>query len=209
MDRLLVPGVGLEGGEGLEVRGQREHHLGADSGHHQLAHHQPEVLRGPRAARAAVVCRAGKAPSEPPPEAERPVALRREERTSSEPIRNPLMDRLLTPQNAALLVIDYQPTQVRDRERTGARLTTIPSMLCELQRDWARKETVPAFFELLFETPADLELSDPARPEPLRPVRPVVLRGSSRRRLPVVGDLVVLDLPAARRPLADDEARVR
>lgn len=32
----------------------------------------------------------------------------------------------------------------------GAKLTTIPSMLCELQRDWSRKDTVPSFVELLF-----------------------------------------------------------
>ena len=31
---------------------------------------------------------------------------------SSEPIRSPNMDHLLTPQNAALVVIDYQPVQV-------------------------------------------------------------------------------------------------
>jgi nicotinamidase-related amidase len=31
---------------------------------------------------------------------------------TSEPIRDPLTDPLLTPQNAALLVIDYQPSQV-------------------------------------------------------------------------------------------------
>jgi len=200
---------------------------------------------------------------------------------SSEPVRNPVMDRLLTPQNAALLVIDYQPTQVnsiksmdheqlvanivavvkaarayrlpivlstvnvntgankptlepvldaigdvkaidrtninawedlefrravegtgrqkliiaalwteacllfpsldvmrlgfdvfvpvdavggtsslahetalRRLEQAGAQLTTIPSLLCELQRDWSRKETVPAFVELLFKKPA-------------------------------------------------------
>jgi nicotinamidase-related amidase len=30
----------------------------------------------------------------------------------SEPIRDPVTDHLLTPQNAALLIIDYQPTQV-------------------------------------------------------------------------------------------------
>ena len=201
---------------------------------------------------------------------------------SSEPVRNPVMDRLLTPQNAALLVIDYQPTQVnsiksmdheqlvanivavvkaarayrlpivlstvnvntgankptlkpvldaigdvkaidrttinawedvefrrvveatgrqkliiaalwteacllfpsldvmrlgfdvfvpvdavggtsslahetalRRLEQAGAQLTTIPSLLCELQRDWSRKETVPAFIELLFKKPAE------------------------------------------------------
>ena len=31
---------------------------------------------------------------------------------SSEPIRDPLKDRLLTPQNSAFIIIDYQPTQV-------------------------------------------------------------------------------------------------
>jgi nicotinamidase-related amidase len=32
---------------------------------------------------------------------------------SSEPIRDPLVDHLLTPQNSALVVIDYQPNQIR------------------------------------------------------------------------------------------------
>ena len=32
---------------------------------------------------------------------------------TSEPIRDPLADHLLTPQNCALIIIDYQPTQVR------------------------------------------------------------------------------------------------
>jgi hypothetical protein len=32
--------------------------------------------------------------------------------TSSEPKRNAIMDHLLTPENAALVVVDYQPTQV-------------------------------------------------------------------------------------------------
>jgi nicotinamidase-related amidase len=31
---------------------------------------------------------------------------------TSEPIRDPVADRLLTPQNAALVVIDYQPSQI-------------------------------------------------------------------------------------------------
>jgi len=202
---------------------------------------------------------------------------------SSEPVRNPLMDELLTPQNAALLVVDYQPTQInsiksmehaqlvanivavarypltyglpivlstvnvkagvnkhtigplldvlgdvevfdrssinawedvefrraveatgrrrliiaalwteacllfpsldvmrlgyevfvpvdavggtsalahdaalRRLERAGAQFTTIPSLLCELQRDWARTETVPTFSDLLFKRPQAL-----------------------------------------------------
>ena len=32
---------------------------------------------------------------------------------TSEPMRNPLVDHLLTPQNSALVVIDYQPSQIR------------------------------------------------------------------------------------------------
>jgi nicotinamidase-related amidase len=31
---------------------------------------------------------------------------------TSEPVRNPLTDHLITPENAALLVIDYQPSQI-------------------------------------------------------------------------------------------------
>ncbi len=44
-------------------------------------------------------------------------------------------------------------TALRRLEQAGARLTTIPQLLCELQRDWARKSTVPAFVELLFKKP--------------------------------------------------------
>jgi nicotinamidase-related amidase len=32
---------------------------------------------------------------------------------TSEPIRDPVADHLLTPQNAALVVIDYQPSQIQ------------------------------------------------------------------------------------------------
>ena len=32
---------------------------------------------------------------------------------TSEPIRDPIADHLLTPQNAALVVVDYQPSQVQ------------------------------------------------------------------------------------------------
>jgi nicotinamidase-related amidase len=45
-------------------------------------------------------------------------------------------------------------TALRRLEQAGAQLTTIPTLLCELQRDWSRKETVPAFVELLFKKPA-------------------------------------------------------
>jgi len=39
---------------------------------------------------------------------------------------------------------------LRRVEQAGARLTSIASILCELQRDWARKDTVPSFADLLF-----------------------------------------------------------
>ena len=32
---------------------------------------------------------------------------------TSEPVRDPLADHLLTPRNCALVIIDYQPVQVR------------------------------------------------------------------------------------------------
>ena len=43
-------------------------------------------------------------------------------------------------------------TALRRVEQAGAQLITIPMLLCELQRDWARTATVPAFVELLFKT---------------------------------------------------------
>ena len=45
-------------------------------------------------------------------------------------------------------------TGLRRVEQAGARLTSIPQLLCELQRDWARKATVPAFASLLFKKSA-------------------------------------------------------
>jgi hypothetical protein len=50
----------------------------------------------------------------------RPLALRigqprrrRETSMTSEPMRDPLTDPLLTPANSALVVIDYQPSQIQ------------------------------------------------------------------------------------------------
>ena len=46
-------------------------------------------------------------------------------------------------------------TALRRVEQAGAQLISIPQLLCELQRDWARNDTVPAFVSLLFkQTPA-------------------------------------------------------
>jgi nicotinamidase-related amidase len=46
--------------------------------------------------------------------------------------------------------VDAHLTGLRRVEQAGAQLTSIPQLLCELQRDWARKDTVPAFVKLLF-----------------------------------------------------------
>lgn len=41
---------------------------------------------------------------------------------------------------------------LRRIEQAGGRLISTPQLFCELQRDWARQETVPAFIELFIET---------------------------------------------------------
>ncbi|GAA3186836.1 hydrolase [Lentilactobacillus kefiri] len=45
-------------------------------------------------------------------------------------------------------------TALRRVEQAGAHLITIPQLLCELQRDWNRKDTVPGFVKLLQENGA-------------------------------------------------------
>jgi nicotinamidase-related amidase len=45
-------------------------------------------------------------------------------------------------------------TALRRVEQAGAQLISIPQLLCELQRDWARAATVPAFVKLLFKSQA-------------------------------------------------------
>jgi nicotinamidase-related amidase len=45
--------------------------------------------------------------------AEKPSRFTERTQMTSEPIRDPLTDSLLTPQNAALVVIDYQPSQIQ------------------------------------------------------------------------------------------------
>jgi hypothetical protein len=114
---------------------------------------------------------------------------------TSPAIRAPLADHLITPQNAALVLIDYQPSQfgtVRSMDpdllrmafaaldalregyevypvvdaiggtsldahragldrvvQAGAQPIGWVSLACELQRDWARVETVPAIVEIV------------------------------------------------------------
>lgn len=45
-------------------------------------------------------------------------------------------------------------TALRRVEQAGAHLITIPQLLCELQRDWNRQDTVPEFVKLLQENGA-------------------------------------------------------
>ena len=46
--------------------------------------------------------------------------------------------------------VDAHLIALRRIEQAGAQLISIPQLLCELQRDWARKDTVPKFVKLLF-----------------------------------------------------------
>ena len=41
---------------------------------------------------------------------------------------------------------------LRRIEQAGGKLISVPQLFCELQRDWSRKETVPAFMNLFIET---------------------------------------------------------
>ena len=45
-------------------------------------------------------------------------------------------------------------TALRRIEQQGAQLITIPQLICELQRDWARDDTVREFNDLMFEARA-------------------------------------------------------
>ena len=95
---------------------------------------------------------------------------------TSAPVRDPLADHLLTPENAAFLLIDYQPALDALREgyevypvvdaiggtspeahragldrvmQAGGQPVSWVSLACELQRDWARQDTVAAIVEIV------------------------------------------------------------
>jgi len=40
---------------------------------------------------------------------------------------------------------------LRRIEQAGARMLSVTQLFCELQRDWQRKETLPAFMPLFFD----------------------------------------------------------
>jgi hypothetical protein len=60
---------------------------------------------------------------------------------SSFPVRDQTRDELLTPKNSALIARMTQP---------GVRPISWVQLICELQRDWNRLETVPTFSKVLF-----------------------------------------------------------
>ena len=41
---------------------------------------------------------------------------------------------------------------LRRIEQAGGKMISVPQLFCELQRDWKRSETVPAFMNLFIET---------------------------------------------------------
>ena len=83
---------------------------------------------------------------------------------TSAPVRDPLADHLITPQNSALHD-GYEVYPVVDAiggtsgeahhagldrvTQAGGQPVSWVSLACELQRDWARQETVPAIVEIV------------------------------------------------------------
>lgn len=47
--------------------------------------------------------------------------------------------------------VEAHEAALRRIEQAGGQMITWPQLLCELQRDWARKETVPAFMDLFIQ----------------------------------------------------------
>lgn len=48
--------------------------------------------------------------------------------------------------------LEAHRTALRRVQQAGARLTSVAQLICELQRDWARKETVNPFVDILFKS---------------------------------------------------------
>jgi nicotinamidase-related amidase len=49
--------------------------------------------------------------------------------------------------------------------QAGARPVTWVQLICELQRDWARTETVPPFREILFDASSPVRVNESSWPE--------------------------------------------
>jgi nicotinamidase-related amidase len=48
--------------------------------------------------------------------------------------------------------VEAHNAALRRIEQAGGKMISVPQMFCELQRDWARNQTVPAFMNLFIET---------------------------------------------------------
>lgn len=48
--------------------------------------------------------------------------------------------------------VSAHESALRRIEQAGGRMISVPQLFCELQRDWKRQETVPAFMNLFIET---------------------------------------------------------
>ncbi|MBU6421423.1 MAG: isochorismatase family protein, partial [Gammaproteobacteria bacterium] len=48
--------------------------------------------------------------------------------------------------------LEAHRTALRRVQQAGAQLTSVAQLICELQRDWARKETVEPFVDILFKS---------------------------------------------------------
>ena len=48
--------------------------------------------------------------------------------------------------------LEAHRTALRRVQQAGAQLTSVAQLICELQRDWARKETVDPFVDILFKS---------------------------------------------------------
>ena len=70
---------------------------------------------------------------------------------------------VINPDDAALLLIDDQSVgggtsvtahemALRRIEQAGGKMISVPQLFCELQRDWQRMDTVPAFMNLFIDT---------------------------------------------------------
>src|SRR5438132_6523256 len=88
---------------------------------------------------------------------------------SSYPVRDPKTDHLLTPQNAALLIIDYQPVQVNSinsmpRKQLVANIVTVAELITSLKipvvlstvnvKTGINKETIPSLLAVLKDIPS-------------------------------------------------------
>jgi len=70
-------------------------------------------------------------------------------------IRDPLADHLITPQNATLIVIDYQQNQFKSVRQAGAQPISWVSLAGDLHGDWAGRDRFRSCRDRLHRRPVD------------------------------------------------------